>query len=111
MSGNGGGFIFDCRSIHNPGLYPDLKGFTGKDKEIKSFFEMHGDMAEFLDKIFAVLSSTIKVYQEKNYKHLQVNFGCTGGRHRSVYAAEQMSRKIGDSFDVIVEKNHRELEN
>jgi aminoglycoside/choline kinase family phosphotransferase len=111
LSGNGGGFIFDCRSINNPGLYPELKGFTGKDREIQSFFEKYGDMGKFLDDIYAILSKTIRVYQEKKYKHLQVNFGCTGGRHRSVYAAEQITKKIAESFDVIIDINHRELTN
>lgn len=109
-SGNGGGFIFDCRAIHNPGKYPELKGYTGLDPEIDLFFKANSEMSSFIDEVFRVISRSISSYEKLGYKNLQVNFGCTGGKHRSVYAAERITEKIKDTFDVFVELHHRELE-
>jgi aminoglycoside/choline kinase family phosphotransferase len=109
FTGNGGGYIFDCRAIHNPGIYPDLKDFTGKDNVIADFFETKSDMKVFTDEIFAPVSRSISSYIEKDFKHLQLNFGCTGGRHRSVYVAEKIAEKIKANFDVEVSVIHREL--
>ena len=110
LTGNGGGFIFDCRAVNNPGLVPELRNFTGKDPEIDQFFREKSAMHEFLEETFQILSRSIEVYTSKKFEHLQVNFGCTGGRHRSVYAAEQIARKIQRKFDVEVSVWHRELE-
>jgi RNase adaptor protein for sRNA GlmZ degradation len=110
VSGNGGGFVFDCRAINNPGLIHDLKEFTGKDPVIEEFFLHHSDMNEFIEDAFRLISRSIDEYISKNYNHLQLNFGCTGGRHRSVYAAEKIAKRIEKCYDVEIELIHRDLE-
>ena len=108
-SGHGGGFIFDCRAIENPGRLPELRSFSGKDPEIEDFFLRKSRMNEFINDIFKLISPSIETYQSNNFKHLQLNFGCTGGRHRSVFAAEKIAARIKESFDVEVTVFHREL--
>lgn len=108
-SGNGGGYVFDCRTLHNPGMYEEYKLFTGKDKEVINFLEQEPETDEFLSHIFAMISGTIQKYQKRKFNHLSVNFGCTGGRHRSVYCAEKLYRHLKMNFDVNLRLLHREL--
>jgi aminoglycoside/choline kinase family phosphotransferase len=109
-SGNGGGFVFDCRSLHNPGRYEKYKLFTGKDPEIKQFLEKEGEVDVFLQNIKDIISRTIQKYLKRNFNHLSVSFGCTGGRHRSVYSAEQIFLFLKMNFDINLRLIHRELE-
>lgn len=109
LSGNGGGFVFDCRGIHNPGRYSEWKSLTGKDKEIERFFNERSDMKFFLKDVFSIVDRSIEAYQLNHYKHLQVLFGCTGGRHRSVFAAEKLALYLKGKDNLDVELEHRDL--
>ncbi|MBK5202709.1 MAG: phosphotransferase [Prolixibacteraceae bacterium] len=108
-SGNGGGFVFDCRAVHNPGRYEPYKKLTGRDQEVKKFLEEKSDMSEFLVPIFSLLDQTTKKYISCEYTHLKICFGCTGGQHRSVYAAERTALHLKKKFPVFVYLVHREL--
>jgi aminoglycoside/choline kinase family phosphotransferase len=108
-SGNGGGFVFDCRSLHNPGRYEEYKLFTGRDNEIIKFLGQEEEVGKFLDSIKEILSQTINKYLKRNFNHLSVGFGCTGGRHRSVYSAEQIFQYLKMNFDINLRLFHREL--
>ncbi len=110
MSGNGGGFVFDCRAIHNPGRYVEYKQVTGKDEPVIRFFEKEPEMKQFLDGVFPLVSQSIEKYMDRNFKHLMVNFGCTGGQHRSVYSAEQLAEYIRSKYPVSVKIKHVEQE-
>ena len=109
-SGNGGGFIFDCRAIHNPGRYNEYKQLTGKDPEIIEFLETKSDISDFLEHVFALVDQSVKVYSERGFTHLCINFGCTGGQHRSVYSAEKTAAHLRNKFPVNIVVSHRELD-
>lgn len=108
-SGNGGGFIFDCRAIHNPGKYAEYKPLTGKDPEVISFLEDKSEMPEFIQGVKAIVELCIRKYIEKGFTHLAIGFGCTGGRHRSVYAAEKLASFLEQNLPVNIVMEHREL--
>jgi len=110
-SGNGGGFVFDCRAVHNPGRYEPYKKLTGRDAEVKQFLEKKSEMSEFLIPIFSLLDLTTKKYIARGFTHLKICFGCTGGQHRSVYAAEKTALYLGNNYPVRVNLVHRELKN
>lgn len=107
-SGNGGGYVFDCRAIHNPGRYEEYKQLTGKDPEVIDFLESRSEMAEFLKNVTALVDQSVNTYLRRGFTNLSVNFGCTGGQHRSVYAAEQMVKHLKNKFKVNVVLSHRE---
>ena len=107
-SGNGGGFVFDCRAIHNPGRYLEYKHLTGKDQEVQKFLEENSTMAEFLASVFSLVSHSVEVYISRSFTHLSVNFGCTGGQHRSVYAAEKLAEYLKNNYPVTVVLQHIE---
>ncbi|MBN2613355.1 MAG: phosphotransferase [Bacteroidales bacterium] len=109
-SGNGGGFVFDCRALSNPGRYEQYKAYTGKDYPVIEFLNGQGEVQEFLNHAYAIVESSIKNYKERNFAHLMVNFGCTGGQHRSVFCAEEISSRIKQKPGVKVITRHRELE-
>ncbi|MCB2197747.1 MAG: hypothetical protein KQH79_17950 [Bacteroidetes bacterium] len=109
-SGNGGGFIFDCRSIHNPGRYEQYKKLTGKDKEVIEFLEKEPEMKDFLEHVFALVDQSVKKYIERDFTHLMVSFGCTGGQHRSVYAAEQLANYLKSKYNIEITIHHIEQE-
>ncbi|MDG5800398.1 RNase adapter RapZ [Marinilabiliaceae bacterium ANBcel2] len=109
-SGNGGGFVFDCRAIHNPGKYDQYKNKTGKDPEVIAFFEKEDDIHNFIDNVYTLVSSSIEKYIERNFTHLMINFGCTGGRHRSVYSAEALAVKLKHKYPVNIKVRHLEQE-
>ena len=92
--GDGGGFVFDCRFLPNPHNDPNLREFTGKDHKIKEFFSDYHPVDLFIDDCVAMVEISTKAYMQKSYKNLQVSFGCTGGRHRSVYCAEKTFKKL-----------------
>lgn len=97
-TGNGGGFVFDCRGILNPYRFGNLKYLTGKDKEIEDFFIEKTDMPEFIESIKKIIDITINNYLEREFSDLQINFGCTGGQHRSVYSAEKIALYIIEKY-------------
>jgi aminoglycoside/choline kinase family phosphotransferase len=105
-SGNGGGFVFDCRGILNPGRVEEFKKLTGKDKPVKDFLEQQTKMPEFLNSIFDIVDIAVEDYLKRDFESLMINFGCTGGQHRSVYAAEEVARHLRNKFKVKVELKH-----
>lgn len=107
-SGNGGGYVFDCRAVNNPGKYDRYKPFTGLDKPVIDFLEQDGEIKKFLDEAYALVDASVKRYIERGFTNLMVCFGCTGGRHRSVYSAQHMAEHLNDKFNVKVELLHRE---
>ena len=107
-SGNGGGFVFDCRAINNPGKYDRYKPFTGLDECVIKYLEDDGGILEFLDHAYALVDSSVQRYIERGFTNLMVCFGCTGGRHRSVYSAQHMAEHIHKKWNVRVELVHRE---
>ncbi len=108
-SGNGGGFVFDCRAIHNPGKYDEYKRLTGMDQPVIDFLKNEPDMAEFCELTQQLVDMSIKKYLKRGFENLSVLFGCTGGQHRSVYSAESMARFIRQKYpEVIVNLSHRE---
>lgn len=108
-SGNGGGFVFDCRGIHNPGRYAEYKTKTGKDKDVIDFFKAHSDIDKFFGNVVSVVKPTIENYIERGFNSLMISFGCTGGQHRSVYCAEAMTKYIREYYGVDVVLKHREM--
>lgn len=109
-SGNGGGFVFDCRSIHNPGRYEPYKKLTGRDEPVINFLKHHSHMEDFLNNVFRLVDKAVEDYIERSFTHLSVNFGCTGGQHRSVYAADAMAKHLKDKYGVKVVLHHVEQE-
>ncbi|WP_417428219.1 ATP-binding protein [Halpernia sp.] len=97
-SGNGGGFCFDCRGILNPGRIEEFKPQTGQEIGVQEFLEQKTKMPQFLEGIKNVISITIEDYLDRNFEHLQINFGCTGGQHRSVYSAEKIAEFIKNNY-------------
>jgi aminoglycoside/choline kinase family phosphotransferase len=108
--GNGGGFVFDCRAILNPGRLEIFKSKTGRDKEVKDFLEQQTKMPEYLNSVFDLVDISVEDYINRGFKSLMVNFGCTGGQHRSVYAADSLARHLKNKFGVTVEVSHIEQE-
>jgi aminoglycoside/choline kinase family phosphotransferase len=111
LSGNGGGFIFDCRSVRNPGRYDQYKLLTGKDEAVIRFFEEDSDMEDFLKPVFSIVERSVEKYLKRGFTHLSVGFGCTGGQHRSVYSAERLGAELRNKYPVRVVINHREQDN
>lgn len=109
LTGNGGGFMFDCRGMHNPGRYEEYKKLTGNDRPVIDFLLERGEVTDFVDKAYEIVAPVIERYSKRGFSSLQVGFGCTGGQHRSVYCAEQFAKKVATQFtEVKVELNHRE---
>lgn len=109
-TGNGGGFIFDGRSLPNPGREERFKPLTGKDPPVVEFLERQEPVRQFLASVIALVDSSVMNYQSRNFKDLMVSFGCTGGQHRSVYLAEQLAKHLRAARGVEVILHHRELE-
>lgn len=109
LTGNGGGFMFDCRGMHNPGRYDEYKQLTGLDLPVREFLESRGEVTDFLDHAAGMVFPAIATYLRRGFTHLQVAFGCTGGRHRSVYCADSLSARIKELFpEATVRVIHRE---
>jgi aminoglycoside/choline kinase family phosphotransferase len=109
FSGNGGGFVFDCRSLENPGRYTEYVNSTGLDENVIDFLKDRNDVKDFLSSIYSIVDETIKKYLQRGFKNLMINFGCTGGQHRSVYCAENLARHLNEKFDLSVIVNHTQL--
>lgn len=108
-SQHGGGFIFDCRAPHNPGRYDQYKKLTGLDPEVKEFLEGYGEMRSLVDHAEAMVGGAVQRYIERGFDSLSVGFGCTGGRHRSVYGAEMLAKRLNEKYGVEVRVNHTNL--
>lgn len=107
--GNGGGFVFDCRFINNPGRLDRYKDKTGRDPEVKEYLQTASTADTFLGNAWKIIDEAVEVYRDRGFNSLQVAFGCTGGQHRSVYSAEETARHILAKFpDVGVNLIHRE---
>ncbi|MGI6243419.1 MAG: RapZ C-terminal domain-containing protein [Prevotella sp.] len=107
-SGNGGGYVFDCRSTHNPGRYEPYKKLTGLDEPVIRFLEDDGEILEFLEHVYALADKHVYRYLQRGFTHLMFSFGCTGGQHRSVYCAQHLAERIHKKFGIEVHVIHRE---
>lgn len=105
-SGNGGGFMFDCRALPNPGRFDEFKALSGKDDAVRQYMEKETEVVAFLESVNKLVSQSVRNYQERNFSHLQVNFGCTGGQHRSVYFAERLAKYLKKHFEININLNH-----
>jgi len=109
-SGNGGGFVFDGRSLPNPGREERFKTLTGKDAPVIDYLNQQESVHQFLASVMSLVDASVSTYQGRGFKHLMVSFGCTGGQHRSVYLAEQLAKHLRTSDGVEVVVHHREQE-
>jgi len=110
ISGNGGGFVFDCRGILNPGRVEGFRHLTGRDKAVKDFLEQQTRMPDFLNSAYDIVDISVEDYIRRGFESLQVSFGCTGGQHRSVYAADALARHLRNKFHVRIDLHHIEQE-
>jgi len=108
-SGNGGGFVFDGRSVPNPGREERFKQLTGKDEPVIEYLQQQKEAATFFSHASALVDAAVSNYQSRGFKNLMVSFGCTGGQHRSVYFAEQLAKRLHDR-NVRITLRHLELE-
>jgi len=109
-TGNGGGFVFDGRSLPNPGRLEQFKALTGRDAPVIEYLNQQESVHQFFASVLSLVDSSIQEYQRRGFKHLMISFGCTGGQHRSVYLAEQLAKRLRDRNGVDVVLRHRELE-
>ena len=107
-SGNGGGYVFDCRSTHNPGRYEPYKQLTGLDEPVIRFLEDDGEILTFLESVYKLADAHIHRYLQRGFTSLMFSFGCTGGQHRSVYSAQHLAEHIHQKFGIEVRICHRE---
>lgn len=108
-SGNGGGFVFDCRALHNPGRYEPYKKLCGMDKPVIEFLEKESNIVAFLENAYSLVDEMVETYMKRGFTHVQVCCGCTGGQHRSVYSAEHIARHVWEKYGVRVVVNHKML--
>ena len=109
-SGNGGGFVFDCRSLPNPGRFEQYKFLTGRDQAVIDFLEKEEEVKRFNNHVEGILDVTIENYLLRGFEHLMVSFGCTGGQHRSVFCADRLVKRLNEKFRINIRLHHRELE-
>lgn len=107
-SGNGGGFVFDCRAINNPGKYERYTPYTGLDEVVIRFLEDDGEITIYLNHVYSMVDASVKRYMDRGFTNLMICFGCTGGRHRSVYSAQHLAEHLHKKFGVKVNLVHRE---
>lgn len=107
-SGNGGGYVFDCRSTHNPGRYEPYKTLTGLDKPVIDFLESDGEILTFLDSVYRLADAHVERYIERGFTNLMFAFGCTGGQHRSVYSAQHLAEHLHWKYGIQILLEHRE---
>ena len=108
---NGGGFVFDMRGIFNPGRFDEYKKLSGLDKPVKDFLEQQTEMPVFLNGVYSIIDISVAEYINRNFESLMINFGCTGGQHRSVYAAEAIARHLRNKFGIKIQLLHNNKEN
>lgn len=109
-SGNGGGYIFDCRSTHNPGRFAEYRTLTGLDAPVRTFLEEDGEILQFLRSVVRLADFHVQRFLQRGFSHVQFAFGCTGGQHRSVYSAQFLAEHLHKQFGVEVHLLHRELQ-
>jgi hypothetical protein len=109
-SGNGGGFVFDARSLPNPGREERFKKLTGKDQPVIDYLNQQESVHQFLASVLSLVDASVNAYQERGFKNLMVSFGCTGGQHRSVFLAEQLAKRLRARKGVQVVVRHLGLE-
>ncbi len=109
-SGNGGGFVFDCRAIHNPGRFAEFAKKTGADADVQKFLEKETEMPEFVEDTSRLVCRAVDKYIARGFKNLSVNFGCTGGQHRSVYASIRMAQILKTRYNINIVLQHLEQE-
>ncbi len=97
-SGHGGGFVFDCRFIYNPGRKFEYMHLTGLDKEVINFLDEESDMQKFLEDVYEIINKAAENFMARDFTNLMVSFGCTGGQHRSVYAAENLNAHLQKKY-------------
>lgn len=107
-TGNGGGFVFDCRAVNNPGKYERYNHFTGLDEPVIHFLEEDGEITQFLDHAYTIVDASVKRYLDRGFTNLMICFGCTGGQHRSVYSAQHLAEHLNAKFGVKIHLVHRE---
>jgi len=108
-TGNGGGFVFDCRAIPNPGRLDEYKPLTGKDQSVQQFLESQVEVVKFLTESFDLVEQSVVNYIQRGWTDLMINYGCTGGQHRSVYCAEKLGEYLKQKFNITVLVNHTKL--
>jgi aminoglycoside/choline kinase family phosphotransferase len=108
--GHGGGFVFDCRFLPNPGRYDEYKNLNGNDQPVIDFLEKEPDVHEFLKHVLQITDKVVLNYSKRNFTDVMIAFGCTGGQHRSVYFANRLAEHLQKNKDVDVELRHREQE-
>lgn len=109
---NGGGFVFDCRFIYNPGRNSEFWNLTGKDEKVINFLNEQKEMQDFLINIYKIIDPAIENYLSRNFTDLMISFGCTGGQHRSVYAAEKLQTHLNQKYpEIVTELAHINLQN
>ncbi len=108
VSGNGGGYVFDCRAINNPGKFERYNNVNGLDEPVIKFLEEEGEITAFLNHIYPLVDRHVQRYIDRGFTDLMISFGCTGGQHRSVYAAQRVAEHITKHFKVKVSLVHRE---
>jgi RNase adaptor protein for sRNA GlmZ degradation len=109
-SDHGGGFVFDCRVLPNPGKEEKYQSFNGKDDMVEDFLESKIEVFEFLSAVYDLIDRSVEKYIERDFTHLMISFGCTGGQHRSVYCAEKMATHLKQKYPVNVTLKHVELD-
>jgi aminoglycoside/choline kinase family phosphotransferase len=109
-SGNGGGFVFDARSLPNPGREVEFRQLTGKDAPVVEYLRRQPAVDEFIAHAFSLVDASVANYRQRSFSNLMVSFGCTGGQHRSVYLAERMAEHLRGTEGVEVEVRHVQLE-
>jgi hypothetical protein len=109
-TGHGGGFVFDGRSLPNPGREERFKALTGKDQPVIDYLDQQQSVHQFMASVMSLVDASVNNYQQRGFKSLMVSFGCTGGQHRSVYLAEQLAKRLRERNGIDVVVRHRELE-
>jgi len=109
-TGNGGGFVFDARSLPNPGREARFRSMNGKDAQVIDYLSQQESVHQYLASVLSLVDASVSAYQRRGFKNLMVSFGCTGGQHRSVYLAEQLARHLRDTSGVDVVVRHIEQE-
>ena len=109
-SGNGGGFVFDCRAMHNPGKYEQYKKISGADAPVIEFLESQGEVQRYLEHVYALVDPAVEKYIERGFLNLMVAFGCTGGQHRSLYCANHLAEHLKEKYSgrIHIVLEHRE---
>ena len=107
-SGHGGGFVFDCRSLPNPGRLEKYSEQTGRDREVIDFLGRYREVDKFLYNVFEICDSAVENYIDRDFDNLSISFGCTGGRHRSVYCADKLAEHLGKKYVISIKLHHRE---